>query len=98
MRQAPDTIIDTPPPAHFHADSGAVRFWVSMDDGATIGAIIGLRTLHYRFDAEVNETTALSIYSAHRDEIDAAVKRRVAGGSIEPVMIREHDLPQAARR
>ncbi|TMH06468.1 MAG: hypothetical protein E6H79_06575 [Betaproteobacteria bacterium] len=31
-------------------------------------------------------------YRAHSREIDAAVRRRVAKGSIEPVMLREFDL------
>ncbi len=94
---SPDTI-DRDPPPYFHADSNAVRFSVAIDAGTRIGASIGTRTLHYRFRTEVNETNALSIYEAHRDEIDAAVRRRVATGSIEPVMVREHDLPEPGRR
>jgi hypothetical protein len=93
-----DITIDTSSPPYYHADSEAVRFWVTMDDGASVGASIGTRTLRYRFNADVNEANALSIYIAHRDAIDAAVRRRVASGSIEPVMVREHDLPAPGRR
>jgi len=35
----------------------------------------------------------VTLYEAHRGEIDAAVVRRVSAGSIEPVMLRENDLP-----
>jgi hypothetical protein len=34
----------------------------------------------------------MTTYQAHSEEIHAAVRRRVANGSIEPVMLREHDL------
>ena len=32
---------------------------------------------------------------ALRREVEAAVRRRVAQGSIEPVMLREYDLPRS---
>jgi len=37
----------------------------------------------------------VAIYAAHRVEIDAAVRRRIARGSIEPVMLREADVAAA---
>jgi Protein of unknown function (DUF1488) len=80
------------PSPFFHDDSSAVRFWVLADDGSTVGASIGKNTLHFRFRADMSGSDALSTYTAHRDEIDAAVRRRVASGSIEPVMLREIDV------
>jgi hypothetical protein len=87
----------TVPAAFFHDDSGAVRFWVRVEGGSLVGATIGKSTLHYSLNADISGADALATYVAHQKLIDAAVRRRVAGGSIEPVMLREHDLPAAAR-
>ena len=46
---------------------------------------------------DIQGGTALATYLANAAEIDAAVRRRVAAGSIEPVMLREHDLPLPGR-
>ena len=80
------------PPPFFHEPSGAVRFWVLVDDGAFVGATISKETLHYRFRADLSGADAVTTYTTHRAEIDAAVLRRVARGSIEPVMLREFDV------
>ena len=84
---------DTQPP-YFHPDSGALRFWVDVGGGTLMGASISAQTLHYRFKGELNGSDAVAVYQLNRAEIDAAVRRRVAKGSIEPVMLREPDLPQ----
>ena len=80
----------------FHEASGAVRFWVLVD-GLLVGASIGKETLHYRYQAHMTDDDPLSTYTAHAAEIDAAVRRRVATGSIEPVMLREPDVRAAPR-
>lgn len=80
------------PAAFFHDDSGSVRFWVPTDDGGYVGASIRKETLHFRFQANLSGADALATYTAHRDEIDDAVRRRIAKGSIEPVMLREADI------
>ena len=80
----------------FHTESGAVRFWVLTDDGSAVGATISKETLHYRFGADILGSDAVATYEAHRQEIDAAVKRRIAKGSIEPVMLREYDVAVGA--
>lgn len=82
----------TLPEAFFHEDSGAVRFWVRTAGGGRLGAIVGKSVLHYRFGAAADGTDALKTYRDHRQEIDAAVQRRVAAGSLEPVMLREADF------
>ena len=91
--------IDDPyPPAPFlHDDSGTVRFWTRMDDDSFIGATISKATLHFRFGANIDGDDAVATYAAHREIIDAAVRRRVARGSIEPVMLREFDVPAVPR-
>jgi hypothetical protein len=81
----------TPPP-FLHDASGDVRFEVLLDDGASIGASISMRALHYRYRASLDGADAVATYTAHRGDIDAAVRRRFAAGSLEPVMLREHDL------
>jgi hypothetical protein len=82
----------TPPSPFFHDESGAVRFWVRVGDGTFVGASISRQTLHFRFRADINGADALATYLAHQDEIDAAAMRRIAAGSIEPVMLREADV------
>lgn len=79
------------PQPYFHDDSAAVRFWVAIDD-QFVGASIGKLTLHYHFMPGQNNDEPLATYLANAEVIDAVVRRRVAGGSIEPVMLREHDL------
>lgn len=85
------------PAAYFHPDSGAVRVWVQVPGGEPIGAILSKQLLHHRFDAKPDGSDAVAVYTAHRREIDAAVLSRVRSGSIEPVMLREYDLPRAPR-
>lgn len=80
-------------PAPFvHEESGAVRFWVQTGSGEVVGAIIRKEALHYRFRGAASGADVLATYQANRGEIDAAVLRRVAAGSIEPVILREADF------
>jgi len=95
MSDAPDD--DARPPPFFHLESGALRFWVDVGGGARVGASISTRALHYRFKGDLSGNDALAVYQAHRAEIDAAVRRRVEAGSLEPVMLREADLPAQPR-
>mgnify|MGYP003429883515 CR=1 FL=1 len=90
---APDTP-SMPPVPFFHDSSGAVRFWILTDDGAYVGATITKETLHFRFQGEIGGGNAVATYLSHRQEIDDAVRRRIAKGSIEPVMLRDADVPQ----
>lgn len=86
------TLPTADPAPYLHADSDALRFWVVCDDGQSVGATISLQTLHWRFKSARNGSEALATYATHRDAIDAAVRRRVAKGSREPVMLREFDF------
>lgn len=85
------------PSPFFHQDSQALRFWVQVPGAAPIGAMLTKQLLHYRFEAKPDGSDAVALYEKHRSDIDAAVLRRVADGSIEPVMLREHDLPPRPR-
>ena len=89
---------DPLPSPLFHQDSGAVRFWVATPGGQTVGAILSRQVLQYRLQAQADGSDALALYQANRGEIDAAVVHRVGNGSIEPVVLRESDLPQQPRR
>ena len=82
------------PAAAFDPDSGVLRFWVAMPASPPMGAILSRQVLHYRFQGAMDGSDAVARYEAHRGEIDAAVVRRAAAGSIEPVMLRENDLPR----
>ncbi|WP_397532958.1 DUF1488 family protein [Roseateles sp.] len=77
--------------AFFHTPSDAVRFWVQHGQ-QRVGASITSAVLHYHFCARSVDDQALDTYLAHADEIDAAVRRRLATGSLEPVLLREIDL------
>jgi hypothetical protein len=78
-------------PAFFHLPSGTVRFCVLVD-GLLVGASIGKEVLHYRYRPDATDDDPLATYCANAAEIDAAVRRRVAGGSTEPVMLRDADV------
>jgi hypothetical protein len=79
-----------------HEASGTVRFWVPVDQ-ALVGASIRRETLHYRYKPRVSDDDPLTTYRENCQEIHAAVVRRVAGGSREPVMLRDADLPGMPR-
>ncbi len=86
-----------PPAPFFHEASDAVRFWVLTKAATFVGATIDRRTLHYLFEGGQARSEPVALYLLHRHEIDDAVRRRCAGGSIEPVMLRESDLPPPRR-
>jgi hypothetical protein len=90
---APDAL----PPPEYHPDTGGLRFWVATPQGPAIGAILSKQLLQHRFQGGSDGPDAVATYQRHRADIDAAVLRRVAGGSIEPVMLREHNLPPRPR-
>jgi hypothetical protein len=75
----------------FHEATGAVRFWVKVGD-ALVGASVSRETLHHRYRPEGRGEDPLETYKAHAVDLDEVVRRRVAQGSIEPVMLREFDL------
>lgn len=85
------------PEPYFHTDSQTFRFWVPMEGQPPMGASIAKQVLHHRFQGKADGSDAESVYATHRATIDAAVLRRAASGSREPVMLREHDLPLPPR-
>ncbi|MDM0115000.1 hypothetical protein QTI66_22820 [Variovorax sp. J22R133] len=76
---------------YFHDASGSVRFWVLIG-GQQIGATIGKEILHYLYRPVATDDMPMDTYAQHAPELDAAVRRRVAAGSFQPVMLREFDL------
>lgn len=77
--------------ASFHDDSGTVRFWVPVGQ-ALIGAMVRRETLHYRYHPLQDSDDPLTTYRENAAEIDDAVRRRVAAGSAEPILLRDADL------
>jgi hypothetical protein len=75
----------------FHEASGTVRFWVDVN-GRVMGASVGRMALHYRYRPHARDDDPLDTFRDNRADIEAAVRRRVAEGSLEPVMLREYDL------
>lgn len=84
------------PDPYFHADTESVRFWVLIEQ-LPVGASIGQRVLHYSFRAGCTDDDPLQTYRAHAAALAEVVRRRVATGSIEPVMLRESDLAPLRR-
>ncbi|WP_454902823.1 DUF1488 family protein [Variovorax gossypii] len=76
---------------YFHDASGTVRFWVAVDGGNAVSASIGREALRYHFRT-AEGADSLETFGQHVPEIEAAVRRRLAQGSMEPVMLREHDM------
>ncbi len=85
----------TPEP-FLHLPSGTVRFWVLVN-GQFVGSSIRREILHYRYHATQTDDDPMVTYAANLAEIHAAVRRRVAKGSIEPVMLRDADIQAAPR-
>lgn len=85
------------PEPFFHEASNTVRFWVQVESD-WIGATIGKATLHYRYQPNRSDDEPLATYVANAAEIDTAVRRRVATGSVEPVMLRDADVRELAQR
>ncbi len=80
----------------FHESSGTVRFWVSVD-GIFIGASIRKQTLHDCYAPHPKDDDAVATYVRNSAHVDAAVRRRVAAGSLEPVMLRDYDVRATPR-
>jgi hypothetical protein len=78
-------------PPYLHEPSGTIRFFTDID-GTVVGASISLQTLHHRFRPDGTGEDPMETYRVNRAPIAAAVRRRVAAGSLEPVMLREYDL------
>ncbi len=83
----------TPEP-FLHLPSGTVRFWVLVN-GQFVGASIRREILHYRYHAAQTGDDPMVTFATNLSEIHAAVRRRVAKGSIEPVMLRDADIQAA---
>jgi hypothetical protein len=83
------------PEAFLHLPSGTVRFWVLVG-GQFVGSSIRREILHYRYHATQTDDDPLVTYAANVDELHAAVRRRVAKGSVEPVMLRDFDFRAAS--
>ncbi len=75
----------------FHDASGTVRFWVQVD-GAAIGAIVSKEVLHFGYARQSTGEDPMQTFRANSAALEDAVRRRVAKGSLEPVMLREADL------
>lgn len=71
-----------------------MRFWVLVD-GRAFGASVGREALHHRFRPTVQGEDPLQTFRDNIADIEAAVHRRIAAGSREPVMLREYDLRAA---
>jgi hypothetical protein len=78
----------------FHESSGTVRFWIPVD-GNLLGASVSREALHHRYRPTAQGDDPLETYFANAADIEAAVRRRLAQGSREPVMLREYDLRAA---
>jgi hypothetical protein len=75
----------------FHDASATVRFWVDVE-GRVMGASVGRDALHHRYRPNASGEDPLETFAANKSDIEAAVRRRVAQGSLEPIMLREFDL------
>ena len=75
----------------FHDASGTVRFWVEVN-GNVLGASVSREALHHRFRPSAQGEDPLETFRQNTADIEAAVRRRVAAGSREPIMLREYDL------
>jgi hypothetical protein len=75
----------------FHDASGTVRFWVDFD-GRLMGATVGREALRRRYRPAANDEHPVQTFGENRADIEAAVRTRVAAGSLEPILLSEDDL------
>ncbi|MES2938436.1 MAG: DUF1488 family protein [Pseudomonadota bacterium] len=75
----------------FHDASATVRFQVDVD-GSVLQASVSRDALHYRYRPTAQGEDPLDTFRQNAADIEAAVRRRVAAGSREPIMLREYDL------
>jgi hypothetical protein len=76
---------------YFQIKTGAVHFLVPVE-GELVSGCVTTHALRGLCEAGPTEQELLAAYVAHQDLIDAAVARRVAEGSDEPVTVRGDDL------
>jgi hypothetical protein len=79
----------------FHEASGTVRFWVRVGE-ELLGASVSREALHHRYRPGARDEDPLETFAQNVADIEAAVRRRLAQGSREPVMLREYDLRDPA--
>ena len=73
-------------------DAHIVRFWVTVD-GKAVSAMVSDASLRCCFVPAQPRKTALAIFGEHLAELDEMVRRRIAAGSAEPVMLHDSDFP-----
>jgi hypothetical protein len=76
----------------FDHGTSSVRFWVEIDSN-WVAASIRREVLHYFYRSDAHGEDPMDTYRSHSQDIEEAVRRRVAQGAREPVIIREPDLP-----
>ena len=91
MLQAPALGVIAMNNPFFSERSGSVLFWVPIA-GIAVGASVSRETLQRRYAPLSIDEDPMATFRAHFAGLEDAVRRRVASGSIEPVMIRERDL------
>ena len=75
----------------FSERSAAVLFWVPIA-GIAVGAAVNRETLQRLDEGPPATGDPLVAFRENQTAIEDAVRRRVAAGAIEPVVIREPDL------
>ena len=76
----------------FHDAARTVRFWVPVN-GVAVCAMVDEATLRCCFVPPQPRESALSLVGAHQKELDDIVRRKIAAGSVEPVMLHDSDFP-----
>jgi hypothetical protein len=87
-------MVDAP---FLHEASSTIRFWVDVN-GQWIGASVGRDALHHRYRPTAQGDDPLETFAQNASDIEAAVRRRIAAGSREPIMLREFDLRAAGEQ
>lgn len=75
-----------------HDVAHIVRFWVQVD-GTPVCAMVSDNSLRCCFVPAQPRKAALLIFGEHLAELDEMVRRRIAAGSAEPVMLHDSDFP-----
>jgi len=76
---------------YYGEDTDGVHFEVCVE-GCYVQAYVSRQVLARRCGLDVEARSCLSLYVAHKDELDAAVARRVKAAGPETVILRIDEL------
>lgn len=80
---------------YYAQDTDGVHFQVNVY-GVFVQAYVSRTILHIAYGSSEPRAQCLATYLKHREDVDAAVRRRVHAFGPETVLVRQHEIGAAA--